>query len=199
MKALHLTFPNLHLVYSWFSRTSKSLHFSYHFPTRVLGNTRFPPYFKIPSLHFTSLHFTSLNTFLSSSLYIFDFHTLQIPFTSLHFPSLSFNSPHFTSLPFTLLHFASLHFTFLQFTSLYFTSHHFTSLHFPSLHFPSIHLTLLPFHSLHFTYHFSAAFPINTQFPPPIQSPSCLYTCYFKTHHKITANFLVSNTFHTLD
>ena len=59
---LHFTslhFTSLHFTSLHFT----SLHFTYHFPTPVLGNIRFSPYFKIPSLHFTSnsLHFTSLH------------------------------------------------------------------------------------------------------------------------------------------
>jgi hypothetical protein len=43
--------------------TAVTQHFtSHHLENPVLGNTRFPPYFKVPSLHFTSLHFTSLYT-----------------------------------------------------------------------------------------------------------------------------------------
>ena len=69
-----------------------SLHFTRHFPTPVLGNTRFPPHFKFPSLHFTSLLFTALH-----SLHFTALHSLH--FTSLPFPSIHFTYPFPNPLP----------------------------------------------------------------------------------------------------
>ena len=94
-----------------------SLPFTYHFPTPILWNTLFPLYFKIPSLHFTSLHFPSLKTFLTFSLYILDFPSLQNPFTSLHLSYFSLFSWKYSIssslwIPFPSLPFTSLHFTY---------------------------------------------------------------------------------------
>ena len=118
---LHLTPP--HYPYIYFTSHPALIHFTYHFPTPVLGNIRVSPYFKTPSFHLT-LSFTSLNTFLCFT----SFH-LTLSFTSLHlslsnpcswkYSSFSVLQNPFISLN-TFFHFTSLHLT-LSFTSLHFT------------------------------------------------------------------------------
>jgi len=123
---LIISFPTSHLVdlhhtsVPFHSLHFTSLHFTSlhcHVPTPVLGNTRFPPYFKFPSIHFTSL-----STFLTFSSYVPDFPALQ--FHSIHFTSLHCHVPTpvlgNTRFPpyfkFPSLHFTSLS-TFLTFSS----------------------------------------------------------------------------------
>ena len=134
--SLHCT--SLHFTALYFT----ALHFTYNFANPVLGNTRFPPYFKTPLLHFTSLHFTSL-------------HFTSLHFTSLHLPlckpcSWKYSISSVLQNPFTSFHCTSLHFTALHFIALHFTTLHFTyhfansvlgNTRFPSLHFTSLNTT----------------------------------------------------------
>jgi len=64
-----------------------SLHVTYYISLPFPGNTRFPPHFKFPSLHFT-YHIPGNTRFLR-----------HFKFPSLHFPSLHFTYHFPTPLP----------------------------------------------------------------------------------------------------
>jgi hypothetical protein len=123
---------------------STSRHFTYHFPTPALGNTRFPPYFKIPSLHFTSHHLSHFSPLswkhsISSSL--------RILFTSLlftyPFPTPVLGNTQFppTKNPFSSLHLTSLHLSLSNPCSWKYSISSVLQNPFTSLHFTSLHLS----------------------------------------------------------
>ena len=185
-----IPFPSPHLA----GPHPTSLYFfTYQSPTPVLGNTRLPPYSKIPSLHFTSLiifqpflleildllptpkslHFTSLHfTYHLSALS--PGNTRSPPYSkipSLHFTSLIIFQPFLLEILDLLPTPKSLHFTSLHFT--YHISSPFPgNTRFP-LHFE---LSSLHFSSLHFTYFFSTPVLRNTRFPPHFEIPSLPFT-----------------------
>ena len=80
-----------------------SLHFTYHFPTPVLGNTWFPLYFKISSLHLmlsypSSCIYLIFLHFKIPSLHSTSFITFEILFLEILNFLLTSNSLHFISL-----------------------------------------------------------------------------------------------------
>ena len=112
------------------------IYFTYHFSTFVLGSTRFPPHFKIPSLHCTSHH---LPLCKPCSWKYSIYSVFQNPFTSLPCTSLHLSLFKPCSWKYSI-------YSVLQ----------------KPLHFTSLHLH---FTELHFTYHFATSFLGSTRFP----------------------------------